>query len=63
MKPILTKQNRVSNDVPIIGGGYDARVKRYGKAYLDGIPMLILSGGVRTDTGRSYQLYQIHQFK
>ncbi|AOP36275.1 acetolactate synthase large subunit [Leptospira tipperaryensis] len=34
-----------------------------GEAYLDGIPMLILSGGVRTDNGRSYQLHQIDQLK
>lgn len=34
-----------------------------GEAYLDGIPMLILSGGVRTDSGRSYQLHQIDQLK
>src|ERR1700674_1483929 len=35
-----------------------------GEAFLDGIPMLILSGGVRTDTGRHYQVHQmdLHQF-
>ena len=32
-----------------------------GEAFLDGIPMLVLSGGVRTDTGRAYQLHQIDQ--
>lgn len=32
-----------------------------GEAYLDGIPMLIISGGVRTDTGRKFQLHQIDQ--
>ncbi|EPG75015.1 thiamine pyrophosphate enzyme, N-terminal TPP binding domain protein [Leptospira fainei serovar Hurstbridge str. BUT 6] len=32
-----------------------------GEAYLDGIPMLIISGGVRTDTGKKYQLHQIDQ--
>lgn len=34
-----------------------------GEAYLDGIPMLILSGGIRRDTGRHYQLHQIDQLK
>ncbi len=34
-----------------------------GEAYLAGIPMLIISGGIRTDTGRSYQLHDIDQHK
>lgn len=32
-----------------------------GEAFLDGIPMLIISGGTRTDSGRMYQLHQIDQ--
>jgi acetolactate synthase-1/2/3 large subunit len=32
-----------------------------GEAYLDGIPMLIISGGTRTDSGRHYQLHQLDQ--
>ncbi|MCB0680900.1 MAG: thiamine pyrophosphate-binding protein, partial [Saprospiraceae bacterium] len=27
-----------------------------GEAYLDGIPLLVISGGTRRDTGRHYQL-------
>jgi acetolactate synthase I/II/III large subunit len=34
-----------------------------GEAYLDGVPMLVISGGTRTDTGRQYQLHQIDQKK
>ena len=34
-----------------------------GEAYLDGIPMLIISGGTRRDTGRHYQLHQLDQEK
>jgi acetolactate synthase I/II/III large subunit len=34
-----------------------------GEAYLDGIPMLVISGGIRTDTGRAYQLHDIDQHK
>ncbi len=34
-----------------------------GEAFLDGVPMLIISGGVRTDTGRSYQLHAMDQGK
>ncbi len=32
-----------------------------GEAFLDGIPMLIISGGTRRDSGRYYQLHQIDQ--
>lgn len=32
-----------------------------GEAFLDGVPMLVISGGVRRDTGRHYQLHAIDQ--
>lgn len=32
-----------------------------GEAYLAGVPMLVISGGIRTDTGRSFQLHDIDQ--
>lgn len=32
-----------------------------GEAFLDGIPMLVISGGARRDSGRSYQLHQLDQ--
>lgn len=34
-----------------------------GEAFLDGIPMLVISGGTRRDSGRHYQLHQIDQEK
>jgi acetolactate synthase I/II/III large subunit len=34
-----------------------------GEAYLAGIPMLVISGGIRTDTGRAYQLHDLDQHK
>ncbi len=34
-----------------------------GEAFLDGIPMLVIAGGTRTDTGRRYQLHEIDQLK
>ncbi|MCP4121268.1 MAG: thiamine pyrophosphate-binding protein [Bacteroidetes bacterium] len=34
-----------------------------GEAFLDGIPMMIITGGTRTDTGRAYQLHAIDQMK
>jgi acetolactate synthase I/II/III large subunit len=35
-----------------------------GEAFLDGVPMLVICGGVRTDTGRRYQVHQmdLHAF-
>ncbi len=32
-----------------------------GEAFLDGIPMLIISGGTRRDTGKYFQLHQLDQ--
>lgn len=33
------------------------------EAFLDGIPLMVISGGTRIDTGKSYQLHQIEQEK
>lgn len=33
------------------------------EAYLDGIPMLVITGGIRNDTGRAYQLHDIDQLE
>jgi acetolactate synthase I/II/III large subunit len=32
-----------------------------GEAFLDGIPMLVISGGIRRDTGRRFQLHDVDQ--
>ncbi len=32
-----------------------------GEAFLDGIPMLVISGGIHTESGKSYQLHDIDQ--
>jgi acetolactate synthase I/II/III large subunit len=34
-----------------------------GEAYLDGIPLLVLSGGIRTDVDHGYQLHELDQHK
>jgi acetolactate synthase-1/2/3 large subunit len=34
-----------------------------GEAFVDGIPMMVISGGIRRDTGRHYQLHDIDQMK
>lgn len=43
--------------------GFTHAASGIAEAFLDGIPMLIFSGGVRTDTGRRYQLHDIDQLK
>lgn len=32
-----------------------------GEAFLDGIPLLVIAGGIRRDTGRAYQLHDMDQ--
>jgi len=32
-----------------------------GEAFLDGIPMLVIAGGIRTDTDKTYQLHEVDQ--
>lgn len=45
--------------VPAAGAAYASA--GIGEAYLDGIPMLVISGGVRTDIPYTYQLHQMDQ--
>lgn len=45
--------------VPAAGAAYASA--GIGEAYLDGIPLLVISGGTRTDTPYSYQLHQMDQ--
>jgi acetolactate synthase-1/2/3 large subunit len=45
--------------VPAAGAAYSSA--GIGEAYLDGIPMLVISGGVRTDIPFTYQLHQMDQ--
>jgi len=47
--------------VIVPAAGFTHAASGIGEAFLDGIPMLILSGGIRTDTGRRYQLHAIDQ--
>ena len=45
--------------VPAAGATHAA--SGIGEAFLDGIPMLVIAGGVRTDLDKRYQLHQIDQ--
>ncbi|MEC9363351.1 MAG: thiamine pyrophosphate-binding protein [Pseudomonadota bacterium] len=43
------------------GAGLTHAASAIGEAYLDGVPMLVLSGGIRHHGGRAYQLHDIDQ--
>lgn len=47
------------NVVP--GAGLTHALSGIAEAYMDGIPMLVLGCGVRTDSGKAYQLHDIDQ--
>jgi len=48
--------------VVVPAAGITHAMSGIGEAFLDGIPMLVITGGVRRDSGKSYQLHQIdHQ--
>lgn len=47
--------------VIVPGAGLTHAASGIGEAYLDGIPLLVVSGGTRRDSGRSFQIHQIDQ--
>ena len=49
----------VVNLVP--GAGLTHALSGIAEAYLDGVPMLVLACGIRTDTGRAFQLHDVDQ--
>ncbi len=55
--------DRIGTIIIVPAAGTTHAMSGIGEAYLDGVPMLIISGGVRTDSGREYQLHQIDQQK
>ncbi|GIV33018.1 MAG: acetolactate synthase [Chitinophagales bacterium] len=59
--------SRTSNSIGVCAivpaAGTALAMSGMGEAFLDGIPMLVISGGTRRDTGRYYQLHQIDQQK
>lgn len=55
--------NNIGTLVIVPAAGATHAMSGIGEAYLDGVPMLVISGGTRTDTGRHYQLHQIDQQK
>jgi acetolactate synthase-1/2/3 large subunit len=57
--------SRASEELGVLavvpGAGLTHAMSGIGEAFLAGIPMLVLAGGVRRDSGRRYQLHQVDQ--
>jgi len=47
--------------VIVPAAGMSHAMSGIGEAFLDGIPMLVLSGGIRRDSGKHYQLHAVDQ--
>ncbi|RMG06673.1 MAG: thiamine pyrophosphate-binding protein [Planctomycetota bacterium] len=43
------------------GAGLTHALSGIAEAYLDGIPLLVVTGGIRRDSGRAYQLHDVDQ--
>jgi acetolactate synthase-1/2/3 large subunit len=52
---------RVGTLAIVPAAGFTHAASGIGEAFLDGIPMLILSGGIRTDIDKRYQLHELDQ--
>jgi acetolactate synthase-1/2/3 large subunit len=53
--------HQIGTLVIVPAAGLTHAMSGIGEAYLDGVPLLIISGGTRRDSGRHYQLHQIDQ--
>ena len=57
--------SRVSDQVGVLvvvpAAGLTHAMSGIGEAYLDGIPMLVISGGIRTDIKQQFQLHDVDQ--
>lgn len=60
---ISRTSNSIGTLVIVPAAGITHAMSGIGEAFLDGVPMLVISGGIRRDTGRSYQLHDIDQHK
>jgi acetolactate synthase-1/2/3 large subunit len=53
--------NSIGTCIIVPAAGLTHAMSGIGEAYLDGIPLLVISGGTRRDSGRHYQVHQIDQ--
>ncbi len=58
-----TSEGRIGVLLIVPAAGLTHAMSGIGEAFLDGIPMLVISGGTRTDIPFSYQLHELDQHK
>jgi len=58
---ISRTSDQIGTLVIVPAAGMTHAMSGIGEAYLDGIPMLVISGGIRRDSGRHYQLHAVDQ--
>lgn len=58
-----TKAGQIGTLVIVPAAGMTHAMSGIGEAYLDGIPLLVISGGTRTDVDFGYQLHELDQHK
>jgi acetolactate synthase I/II/III large subunit len=58
-----TSQGEIGVLVIVPAAGLTHAMSGIGEAYLDGIPLLVISGGIRTDVEYGYQLHELDQHK
>jgi acetolactate synthase-1/2/3 large subunit len=62
MAEALSRTGREVGTLVIVpAAGVTHAASGIGEAFLDGIPMLVIAGGIRRDTGRRYQLHEVDQ--
>ncbi len=60
---ISRTSDEIGTLVIVPAAGMTHALSGIGEAFLDGIPMIVISGGIRRDTGKSFQLHEIDQRK
>lgn len=60
---ISRTSDKVGTLVIVPAAGITHAMSGIGEAYLDGIPMLVISGGTRTDIDSRFQLHELNQVK
>lgn len=60
---ISRTSKNIGTIVTVPAAGITHAMSGIGEAFLDGIPMMVISGGIRRDTGKSFQLHDINQQK
>ena len=58
---ISRTSNHIGTLLIVPAAGVTHAASGIGEAFLDGIPMLVIAGGIRTDTGKTYQLHEMDQ--